>query len=107
MTQPMCFEILPILCTLFYRVSIARVYMSAVSYLPPSNDIDIDTEARGADAPATMPSLVKENKIKDMQGATKVHSLWSLIMGHITFFENAPKLGVASDVWPISADEFV
>ena len=38
MTPPMCFEILPILCAFFYRVSIVHVYMSAVSYLPPSNE---------------------------------------------------------------------
>ena len=38
MTPPMCFEILPILCAFFYRVSIVHVYMSAASYLPPSNE---------------------------------------------------------------------
>ena len=38
MTPPMCFEILPILCVFYYRVSIVHVYMFAVSYMPPSNE---------------------------------------------------------------------
>ena len=38
MARAKCFEILPILCAFYYRVSIVHVYMSAVSYVPPSNE---------------------------------------------------------------------
>ena len=76
MTPPMCFEILPILCAFFYRVSIVHVYMSAASYLPPSNENRSSSLVLcGYQTPTTSPPQIGSTSQRADQFALAVRGL--------------------------------